>query len=168
MSIGIVHGRALVFGDEVNTDDMYPGFAMRLPVAEAVQHLFSVSRPGWAREVQPGDIVVAGRRFGLGSSRPVAQLLREAGVSCLIAEQYNSLFLRNCINYGLPAVTVPNAREIIADGDILQVDVAGGALVNLSRAITAEFDKFPDFILGILSSGGIIEQLRGSGYLKKR
>ena len=110
-------GRAWVFGDEVNTDDMYPAFAMRLPMAEAAAHMFNASRPGWPALVRPGDIVVGGRNFGLGSSRPVPMLFKELGIAGLVAEQFNSLFYRNCINYGLLALTVPDARELITEGD---------------------------------------------------
>lgn len=89
-----VSGRAWVFGDEINTDDMYPGFAMKLPVPEAARHMFDATRPDWPQLVRPGDIVVGGRNFGLGSSRPVALLFQELGVRCLLAEEFNSLFLR--------------------------------------------------------------------------
>ena len=70
----IIEGRAWVFGDSVDTDNMYPGFAMKLPVGEAAKHVFYDLRPGWTDEVQAGDIVIAGKNFGIGSSRPVAQL----------------------------------------------------------------------------------------------
>lgn len=99
-------GRAWVFGDSINTDAMYPGFAMKMDIPEAAQHVFYDLRPGWVSEVQQGDIVIAGRNFGIGSSRPVAALMRHLGVTALVAEEFNSLFLRNAINNGLPAVTV--------------------------------------------------------------
>lgn len=118
-----VTGRAWVFGDEINTDDMYPGRAMGLPVAEASTHMFDATRPGWPKLVEPGDIVVAGQNFGIGSSRPVAELFVELGVGALVAEQYNSLFLRNCLNYGLPAVTIPDARAFITESDLVTIDV---------------------------------------------
>ncbi len=127
-------GRAWVFGDEVNTDDMYPAFAMRLPMAEAATHMFNASRPGWPALVRPGDIVVGGRNFGLGSSRPVPMLFKELGIAGLVAEQFNSLFYRNCINYGLLALTVPDARELITEGDQVCLDIEAGRLVNETTA----------------------------------
>lgn len=160
------HGRAWVFGDEVNTDDMYPGFAMKLPVAEAAQHMFHATRPEWPSLVRPGDIVVAGRGFGLGSSRPVAELFVHLGVSCLIAEQYNSLFLRNALNYGLPAVTLPDARSRISEGDVLDVDIVGGTLANATRGQTAAIAPLPEFIVQMLRSGGLIAQLEHAGHLR--
>src|SRR5699024_5024744 len=100
----VMKGRAWRFGDTSTTDELYPRFALRLPVEEASWRMFHSVRPGWPEQVTPGDIVVAGRNFGLGSSRAVPLLFQHLGVSCLVAEYFNSLFLRNCINYGLPAI----------------------------------------------------------------
>ena len=91
----VIEARAWVFGDSVDTDTMYPGFAMKLPIEEAAKHIFYDLRPGWTDEVEPGDIVIAGRNFGIGSSRPVAQLFTQLGVAALVADEFNSLFLRN-------------------------------------------------------------------------
>src|SRR4030081_1301238 len=113
----VIEGRVWLFGDSVDTDNMYPGFAMRLPVEEAAKHVFYDLRPGWTDEVKPGDVVIAGKNFGIGSSRPVAQLFKQLGVAALVAEEFNSLFLRNSINFGLPAVTIPGVTAEIADQD---------------------------------------------------
>lgn len=112
-----VSGRVWVFGDSLDTDAMYPAFAMKMDVPEASRHVFCEVRPGWTDQARTGDIVVAGRNFGVGSSRPVAALFRELGVAALIAEEFNSLFLRNAINAGLPAFTVPGATGLFSDGD---------------------------------------------------
>ena len=98
-------GKVWVFGDDLNTDAMYPAFAMKMDPPEAAKHVFYEVRPGWTDEVSPGDIVVAGKNFGLGSSRPVASLFTELGVAGLVAEEFNSLFFRNAVNAGLPAMT---------------------------------------------------------------
>lgn len=160
-----VRGRVWVFGDNINTDDMYPGFAMKLPLHEAAHHMFDATRPGWSAQVEAGDIVVAGRNFGLGSSRPVAELFLSLGVSCLIAEQFNSLFMRNALNYGLPAITLADARKLISEGDEVDVDVAGGTGRNVTTGTSLEFPVLPDFILDVLRSGGLTEQLIAAGYL---
>lgn len=162
-----VRGRAWVFGDEVNTDDMYPGFAMKLPVAEAAQHMFDATRPGWPKLVRPGDIVVAGRNFGLGSSRACAELFVHLGVSCLIAEQYNSLFHRNALNYGLPAVIVPQAREWISEGDVLEVDAAEGRMRNETRGTDHQIEPLPAFVTELIEGGGLIQRLEAGGYLDR-
>ncbi|MHA6616193.1 LeuD/DmdB family oxidoreductase small subunit [Pseudonocardia sp. DLS-67] len=160
-----VSGRAWVFGDEINTDDMYPGFAMKLPVPEAARHMFDATRPDWPRQVRPGDIVVGGRNFGLGSSRPVALLFQELGVRCLLAEEFNSLFLRNCINYGLPALTVPGIAEEVTDGDTLDVDVAAGTVLDHRTGQLLAGPPIPDFLLRVLRAGGLIAQLERDGHL---
>ena len=98
-------GKVWVFGDDLNTDAMYPGFAMKMDPPEAAKHIFYEVRPGWTDEVSAGDIVMAGKNFGVGSSRPVAALFAELGVAGLVAEEFNSLFFRNAVNAGLPAMT---------------------------------------------------------------
>lgn len=163
---GVRGGRAWVFGDQVNTDDMFPGFAMKLPVAEAARYMFNATRPGWAGLVRPGDVVVAGRGFGLGSSRPVAELFVHLGVSVLIAEQYNSLFLRNALNYGLPAIALPNARELIGEGEQVEVDLDAATVRNSTRGETHHVEPFPDFILQTLHAGGLVAQLESAGHLR--
>ena len=162
----IARGKAWVFGDEVNTDDMYPGFAMKMPIGQAAQHMFDATRPDWPSLVQPGDVVVAGRNFGIGSSRPVGELFLQHGVSCLIAEQFNSLFLRNVLAYGLPAITLPHAREILAEGDLLEIDLRAATLHDVTRDSTHTFVPFPNFIVDVLDAGGLMNQLEAGGYLR--
>lgn len=159
-----VSGRAWVFGDGINTDDMYPGFAMRLPIPEAARHMFHASRPDWPELVRPGDIVVAARNFGLGSSRPVPLLFRELGVVAVIAEQFNSLFFRNCINYGLPAATLSGATQLIGEGDTVRVDFVAGALTV--DGATHPIAPLPEFLRSVLVAGGLFPQLEAAGKLR--
>jgi len=105
---------------------MYPAFAMKLPVPEAARHIFYELRPGRTDQVSLADVVIAGRNFGLGSSRPVAPLFRELGVAALAADEFNSLFLRNAVNYALPALTVPGVSGMFKDGDTARLDFAAG------------------------------------------
>ncbi len=159
-------GRAWVFGDEVNTDDMFPGFAMKLPYDEAAQYAFSASRPGWSAAVGNGDVVVGGRRFGIGSARPVALLLRRLGVTAVIAEEFNSLFLRNCMNYGLPAITLEEARARLPEGDEVGFDLATCEIVNRTQQRTYQIAPLPDFMLAILRSGGLVQKLEQEGLIR--
>ena len=152
-----------MFGDSINTDAMYPGFAMKLDLAEAARHVFYDLRPGWTDEVADGDIIVAGRNFGLGSSRPVAALMRHLGISALIAEEFNSLFLRNAINNGLPAITVPAFRERVLEGETISVDLDASTL--RIQGDTVDFAPLPTFVLDILDAGGLIDRLVTDGYL---
>jgi 3-isopropylmalate/(R)-2-methylmalate dehydratase small subunit len=128
--MSVIDGTAWVFGD-IDTNNMYPGFAKNLPLAKAARSVFYDLRPGRVDEVRPGDVVVAGRNFGIGSSRPVARLFRELGVAALIAEEFNSLFFRKCINFGLPALTVPRVTKALKDGDRVRVDVADATVARV-------------------------------------
>lgn len=158
-------GRVWAVGDTVTTDAMYPAFAMKLPVPEAAKHIFYELRPGWTAQVAPGDIVVAGRNFGLGSSRPVAALFRELGVAALVAEEFNSLFLRNCINHGLPALTVPGVTSAFTDGATMRLDFAEGWVENTATGLRLHGGALPPMVLGILAAGGILPKLAREGYL---
>lgn len=162
-----VSGRVWVFGDSLNTDAMYPAFAMKMDVPEASRHVFYEVRPGWTDQVRPGDIVVAGRNFGVGSSRPVAALFRELGVAALIAEEFNSLFLRNAINAGLPAFTVPGATDLFSDGDRATFDFGSGEYRNDTTGEHGQAPPLPDLVLHILATGGLLARLTEQGYLAR-
>jgi 3-isopropylmalate/(R)-2-methylmalate dehydratase small subunit len=161
----VIEGRAWVFGDSVDTDNMYPGFAMKLPLKEAARHVFYDLRPGWTDEVTAGDIVVAGRNFGIGSSRPVAQLFLGLGVAALVAEEFNSLFLRNSVNFGLPAVTIPGAATTIADGSTVRLDIPRATIEPAAGGARLQGTPLPEFVLDILAQGGLLPKLAADGYL---
>lgn len=160
-----VTGRVWVFGNDLNTDAMYPPDAMKLDLPEAATMVFYQVRPGWTDQVAPGDIVVAGRNFGVGSSRPVAALFLQLGVAALVAEEFNSLFFRNAVNAGLPAMTVPGAPTVFADGDTGTFDIRSGAWSNDTAGTAGKVAVPPDIILEILSSGGVLPRLADQGYL---
>ncbi|HEY4023577.1 MAG TPA: 3-isopropylmalate dehydratase [Pseudonocardiaceae bacterium] len=163
----LIAGRVWVFGDSLNTDAMYPAFAMKMEIPEAAKHVFYDVRPGWTDEVRPGDIVIAGRNFGVGSSRPVASLFRQLGVAALIADEFNSLFLRNAINAGLPALTVPGVTQQFADGDTGIFDIKTGNYRNDTTGVDGTTAGLPDLVLDILASGGILARLAEQGYLPR-
>ncbi|MGE7438725.1 LeuD/DmdB family oxidoreductase small subunit [Kitasatospora sp. NPDC001175] len=164
-STTVVSGRVWVFGDGLNTDAMYPAFAMRMDVPEAAKHVFYDVRPGWTEHVTHGDIVVAGTNFGLGSSRPVASLFRHLGVAALIAEEFNSLFLRNAVNAGLPALTAPGITGHFHDGDTGSFDIATGVWRNDTTGAAGQAKPLPPLVLEILESGGVLPRLAEQGYL---
>jgi 3-isopropylmalate/(R)-2-methylmalate dehydratase small subunit len=163
----LVSGRVWVFGDALNTDAMYPAFAMKMELAEAAQHVFYEVRPGWTGLVGVGDVVVAGRNFGVGSSRPVASLFRHLGVAALVAEEFNSLFFRNAVNAGLPALTVPGVSEVFSDGDTGSFDIGTGEYRNETTGVSGRAAPLPPLILDILASGGILPRLAEQGYLPR-
>jgi 3-isopropylmalate/(R)-2-methylmalate dehydratase small subunit len=160
----VVEGRVWVVGESVNTDAMYPGYAMKLSPQEAARHVFYELRPGWTDEVQPGDLVVAGANFGVGSSRPVASLFQLLGVRALIADEYNSLFHRNCVNFGLPALAVPAVRGMFSDGDIARVDIETGSVENVSTQGRLQGRGLPKLVPEILDAGGLFPMLQRDGY----
>ncbi|HWV25613.1 MAG TPA: 3-isopropylmalate dehydratase, partial [Aeromicrobium sp.] len=162
----VLSGRSWTFGDEVTTDDMFPGYAMRLPIPQAAHEMFDASRKGWPEMVRAGDIVVGGANFGLGSSRPVALLFRELGVACLLAESFNSLFLRNCINYGLPILAVPGISSAVTEGDELSVDIVNATVRNNSTGAVLTSKPYPQFLVEILQRGGLLQRLEEDGYLR--
>jgi 3-isopropylmalate/(R)-2-methylmalate dehydratase small subunit len=158
-------GRVWVFGNSLDTDAMYPGFAIKMDPAEAAKHVFYEVRPGWTDDVSAGDIVVAGKNFGIGSSRPVSALFIELGVAGLVAEEFNSLFFRNAINAGLPAMTLPNATSIFSDRDVGAFDLGDGTWRNETTGASGTVAKLPDMILDIITTGGVMQRLVAQGYL---
>jgi 3-isopropylmalate/(R)-2-methylmalate dehydratase small subunit len=160
-----ITGKVWVFGDDLNTDAMYPGFAMKMDPPEAAKHIFYEVRPGWTDDVSAGDIVVAGKNFGVGSSRPVAALFAELGVAGLVAEEFNSLFFRNAVNAGLPAMTVRDATTVFSDGDVGTFDLSDGSWRNETTGACGSVPKLPDLILDIIASGGVLPHLAAQGYV---
>ncbi len=158
-------GKVWMFGDNLNTDAMYPAFAMKMDPPEAARHIFYEVRPGWTDQVSPGDIVLAGKNFGLGSSRPVASLFGELGVAGLVAEEFNSLFFRNAVNAGLPAMTLPGATALFTEGDTGTFDLTAGTWRNDSTGAGGTVPTLPALILDIIESGGVMPRLASQGYL---
>jgi 3-isopropylmalate/(R)-2-methylmalate dehydratase small subunit len=162
----VLDARAWVFGDSIDTDNMYPGFAMKLPVEEAAKHIFYNLRPGWTEEVQAGDIIVAGKNFGIGSSRPVAQLFKHLGVAALVADEFNSLFFRNSINFGLPAVTIPGVSTAVRDQDHVRLNIREATIEALGGS-RLEGARLPEFVLDIVAQGGLLAKLAADGYIRE-
>lgn len=158
-------GKVWVFGDNLTTDAMYPAFAMKMDPPEAARHVFYEVRPGWTDAVSRGDIVVAGKNFGLGSSRPVAALFTELGIAGLVAEEFNSLFFRNAVNAGLPALTLPDATTVFGESDTGTFDLSSGAWRNDTTGESGFVPRLPDLILDIIASGGVLPRLAAQGYL---
>lgn len=152
-------GRVFVFGDEINTDLVMPNRAFRLPQAEQHTLAFEAIRPGWVSEVRPGDLIVAGQNFGMGSSRPVGAVLRACGIAGIVAESVNGLCLRNCVNVSLPALDCPGVSSLFHDGDIAQVDYTTGLVKNLTQGTELMGKRLPPLLAEIVVAGGIIPML---------
>ena len=161
----VVKGRVWLFTeDNLNTDLMMPQIVFGKPIDEQVRHVFATYRPGWVDAVKPGDIMVCGRNFGTGSSRPASTLLKRLGIGAVIAETVNGLFYRNSINCALPAMECTGICEFVHEGDVVEVDVANGSVQNVTQGTRLGGAKMHEFLQAIVRSGGIMERLKAEGY----
>jgi 3-isopropylmalate/(R)-2-methylmalate dehydratase small subunit len=163
-----VTGRVWKFGDDINTDLIIPGFAILLPREEQPQHCFSANRPGWVDEVQEGDVLVAGLNFGVGSGRAIGDVFVQLGITCVVAESFNGLGLRNCINAGLPTLPCPGLLDAFNEGDVAEVDWTSGAVRNVTQRRALQGQPLPPALQDIVTAGGVEAMLRADGYLSSR
>ena len=153
------HGRAFVFGDGINTDVLAPGLYMKCPITTIAQHCLESIDPDFVKNVRPGDVVVAGTGFGIGSSREQApEALKHLGVAAVLARSFGGIFYRNALNLGLP-VLVCGAVDQIAAGDLVRVDAATGVVDNKSRGIKLSAKPLPAFLLAMIADGGLVPHL---------
>ena len=152
-------------GDDVNTDLILPNDMLTSSRAERAKSVFRPNRPGWAAQVCAGDILVAGRNFGMGSGRPAAMALKDLGIVCLVADSLNALFFRSCVNDALPALEVPGVRAAFEEGDAAEVDFEPATVTNLRSGQRLEGSPWPDMLLQSLRAGGLIERLEAEGLL---
>ncbi len=159
MTDKVSNGRAWVFGDNIDTDVLAPGRYMKGPVEEAAVHCLESVDPDFAGQVAPGDFVIGGGNFGLGSSREqAAQVLRILGVAAVIAKSFGGIFYRNAFNLGLLAVICPDTDHIGA-GDRLALDAEAGSLRNLNSGARYPCEPVPAHLLALIADGGLIPQL---------
>jgi len=152
-------GRAWVFGDDIDTDQLAPGLYMKRPIEEMARHCLEAADPQFAGSVGQGDIVVGGRNFGMGSSREqAAQALRLLGVSAVLAPSFGGIFYRNALNLGLLALVCPDAGKIAA-GDQLALEPESGKVHNLSRNETYACEPIPAHLTEMVQAGGLVAHL---------
>ena len=150
-----LRGRVWKFGDSIETDAINPYY--RYPTMDELKlHTMEAYRPEFPKEVKPGDILVAGRNFGCGSSRP-GLVLREVGIVAIIAESVARLFLRNSIARAVPIFMAPGITSIVNDGETLEIDYPNGVVRNPASGASVELRKFPPLIEEIFSAGGLPE-----------
>ena len=149
--------KAWVFGDDLDTDVIAPGRYMKFGIEEIAKHCLESVSPGFSTQVKPGDVVVAGRNFGCGSSREQAPAaLKQLGVAALIAESFAGIFFRNSLNLGLPALVCKDARSI-RDGDSLTIDYDKSIILNRGKQLA--FEPIPPHLLEMVREGGLIPHL---------
>ena len=155
-------GKAWTFGENLNTDEIIPGrFNITIDPLELAKNVFCEIKPEYAKNVQPGDVIVGGQNFGCGSSREHAPIaIKGSGAKCVIAPSYARIFFRNAINIGLPILESPEAAEGIREGNEVEVDLATGEIRNLTNGATFQARPLPMFVMKIAEAGGIVNFLR--------
>lgn len=155
-----VRGRAFVFGDKIDTDVLAPGPYMRSPIEELASHCLEAIDPDFARDVRPGDIVIAGNSFGIGSSREQAvQALLTLGVGALVARSFARIFYRNALNLGMPALVCPDLEA--NRGDDIEVRPIEGAVINHTQRREFRCEQIPPELLDVVAAGGLMPWLEG-------
>ncbi len=158
-------GRTWVFGENINTDLILPASANYLTPQEQTRYVFSANRPGWVDQVQQGDILIGGRNFGMGSSRPAARSLRLLGLGCLIADSINGLFFRNCVNWGFYALECSGVSAGFQEGDEAQIDFDAFTIANTRSGQTFKATPIPERLLKITRAGGLYEFMAAEGLI---
>ena len=159
-----MRGTAWVFGDNISTDLIAPGrlFHLRSNLPELAKHVLEDADPEFAAKVRPGDFVVGGSNFGLGSSREHAPtIIRLAEDSAVIAKSFARIFFRNAINVGLPAIQCDTSN--ISAGDELAVDLAAGTVSDLTKGFSLSFPPLPEAMRRILEDGGLVAHIKKHG-----
>ena len=154
-------GHVFKYGDNVDTDVIIPArYLNSFDPQELASHAMVDIDPEFAGKVQPGDIIVARKNFGCGSSREHSPLcLKTAGVSCVIADTFARIFYRNAINIGLPIIECPEAAEGIDAGDQVEIDFDSGRIYNRTKGTEFQGQAFPPFMQELISAGGLVNYI---------
>ena len=157
-----IKGKVHKYGADVNTDVIIPARYLNVWDAdELARHCMEDIDADFVSRVEPGDIIVAGTNFGCGSSREHAPLaIKAAGVGCVVAKSFARIFYRNALNIGLPILECEDAVDNTDAGEVLEVDLATGEIVNVTRGLSFKAKPFPDFMLDLIEAGGLIEYTR--------
>jgi 3-isopropylmalate/(R)-2-methylmalate dehydratase small subunit len=158
----VLRGRVWKYGDNVDTDAIVPARYLNVSTPEELaEHCMEDIDQSFARNVQPGDVIVGQANFGCGSSREHAPLaIRGSGISCVVAESFARIFYRNAINIGLPILECPEAVAGTEAGQTLEVDLEKGMVTNVDTGKTYQAEPYPPFLLNIIAAGGLIPYTR--------
>jgi 3-isopropylmalate/(R)-2-methylmalate dehydratase small subunit len=157
----ILKGKSFKFGDNISTDLIAPGryFHLRSNLPELAKHVLEDADSEFVSKVRQGDFIVAGRNFGLGSSREHAPtIIKMAGVGAVLAKSFARIFFRNSINIGLPVLICDTDK--IDDQDFLEIDLSKGTIKDLNKNIELQFNPLPDVMIKLLNDGGLVEHIR--------
>lgn len=163
----MLKGKAFKFGDDISTDHICPGryYHLRSDLPELSKHAMEDADPQFTCSVKPGDFIVAGSNFGLGSSREHAAIvIKMSGVAAVLAKSAARIFYRNAINVGLPLLICDTDK--IGDGDELEIDLENSTIKDITNGTELRSGNFPDVMLGILEEGGLIPYIKRHGGFK--
>lgn len=157
-------GRVYKFGSGISTDAIMPGrFNVTTDFDSLRKGCFIEARPDFVETVQPGDIIVAGRNFGCGSSREHAPLsIKQNGIACVVAQGFARIFYRNAVNIGLPVIRCPEVYDAVQDGDEMTVDVRSGLITSGGRTFAGEAPS--GVALTIMEHGSLLEMIKSRGW----
>lgn len=160
----LASGKVFKYGDNIDTDVIIPARYLNTPdMKELASHCMEDIDKEFAQKVEEGDIIVANKNFGCGSSREHAPIaIKAAGVSCVIAETFARIFYRNAINIGLPIIECPEAAKGIEEGDQVEVDFDSGMIYNKTKGTEYKGQAFPEFMQKIISNGGLINYINNA------
>jgi 3-isopropylmalate/(R)-2-methylmalate dehydratase small subunit len=157
-------GKVIKYGNNVDTDVIIPArYLNTTDPAELASHCMEDLDEKFTARVQKGDVMVAGKNFGCGSSREHAPIaIKASGISCVIAETFARIFYRNAINIGLPILECPEAAQDIKDGDEAEIDFDKGVIKNLTTGKTYQGQPFPEFMQELIAANGLVEYIKKS------
>jgi len=157
-----IQGTVHKYGDNVDTDVIIPArYLNTFDAAELARHCLEDLDPSFAGNVKPGDVILAGKNFGCGSSREHAPLaIKAGGVCCVVAESFARIFFRNALNIGLPVLECPGASSLAESGDRLEIDLEAGTVVNPATGASRRAAPYTGFILELIQAGGLVARLR--------
>lgn len=162
----IFEGRVWKFGNNISTDLMMPGTDVQarpgITDEEAAQYCMKANRPGWAAQVQKGDIVIAGHNLGCGSARPGARILKVLGISIIMADSMSRLFFRNAVHVGMPVLICEGVSQAFEEGDIARINMEKGEVINQSTGVMIKAEPLPADSppMQILRAGGLDKFIR--------
>jgi len=157
-----LQGKVHKYGADVDTDVIIPARYLNVSDADLLaEHCMEDIDPEFRERKREGDMIVATSNFGCGSSREHAPLaIKASGISCVIAYSFARIFFRNAINIGLPLLECPEAVDSCEAGDILEVDLSRGEITNTTRGTTFTAKPYPEFMMGIINAGGLVEHTK--------
>ena len=157
----LAKGKVFKYGDNIDTDVIIPARYLNTPdMKELAYHCMEDIDKDFAKTVKDGDIIVASKNFGCGSSREHAPIaIKESGISCVIASTFARIFYRNAINIGLPILECEEASRKIEEGNEIEIDFNNGIIKNISKNEEYKAEPFPEFMQNIISNGGLIKSI---------